>query len=122
MSNTPTTQRLTFRLIELKICIFIKSAPSLAYQTNCTPTLRMYPLRTRELKKRVLIINKDERKSLAHKNGNENPIWSWNDSPIQLVDIIPCIILFTESASGIFDLVCINIQKICADLVLVASC
>ena len=35
-----------------------------------------------EIKKlRVLIINKDERKSLARKNGNENPIWIWNDSP-----------------------------------------
>ena len=32
-------------------------------------------------KLRVLIINKDARKYLAHKNGNENPIWSWNDSP-----------------------------------------
>ena len=31
-------------------------------------------------KLRVLIINKDVRKSLARKNGNENPIWSWNDS------------------------------------------
>ena len=31
-------------------------------------------------KLRVLIINKDVRKSLACKNGNENPIWSWNDS------------------------------------------
>ena len=31
-------------------------------------------------KLRALIINKDERKSLARKNGNENPIWSWNDS------------------------------------------
>ena len=26
------------------------------------------------------MINKDVRKSLAHKNGDENPIWSWNDS------------------------------------------
>ena len=26
---------------------------------------------------RVLIINKDVRKLLARKNGNENPIWSW---------------------------------------------
>ena len=33
-------------------------------------------------KLRVLIINKDVRKSLARKNGNENPIWSWNDSYI----------------------------------------
>ena len=32
-------------------------------------------------KLRVLIINKDVRKSLARKNGNESPIWSWNDSP-----------------------------------------
>ena len=31
-------------------------------------------------KLRVLIINKDVRKSLARKNGNENPIWSWKDS------------------------------------------
>ena len=31
-------------------------------------------------KLRVLIINKDVRKSLARKNGNENPILSWNDS------------------------------------------
>ena len=33
-------------------------------------------------KLRVLISNKDIRKSLAHKNGNESPIWSWNDSPL----------------------------------------
>ena len=33
---------------------------------------------------RVLIINKDVRKSLARKNGNENPIWSWNDSDPRL--------------------------------------
>ena len=31
-------------------------------------------------KLQVLIINKDVRKSLTRKNGNENPIWSWNDS------------------------------------------
>ena len=30
-------------------------------------------------KLRVLKINKDVRKSLARKNGNENPIWSWNN-------------------------------------------
>ena len=29
-------------------------------------------------KLRVLIINKDVRKLLARKNGNENPVWSWN--------------------------------------------
>ena len=46
--DTPTTQRLTFWSIKLKIWIFIKSVPPLAYQTNCTPPLRMYPLRTRE--------------------------------------------------------------------------
>ena len=33
-------------------------------------------------KLQVLIINKDVRKPLAHKNGNDNPIWSWNDSHI----------------------------------------
>ena len=33
-------------------------------------------------KLRVLIINKDVRKPLARKNGNENSIWSWNDSPL----------------------------------------
>ena len=30
-------------------------------------------------KLRVLIINKDVRKLLTRKNGNENPIWSWNN-------------------------------------------
>ena len=33
-------------------------------------------------KLRVLIINKDVRKSLARKNGNESPILSWNNSCI----------------------------------------
>ena len=33
-------------------------------------------------KLRVLIINKDVRKLLARKNGNENTIWSWNDSQV----------------------------------------
>ena len=36
-------------------------------------------------KLRVLIINKDVRKSLARKNGNENPIWRWNDSIILII-------------------------------------
>ena len=31
-------------------------------------------------KLRVLIINKGVCKSLSRKNGNESPIWSWNDS------------------------------------------
>ena len=31
-------------------------------------------------KLRVLIFNKEVRKLLTRKNGNENPIWSWNDS------------------------------------------
>ena len=31
-------------------------------------------------KLRVLIFNKDVRRSLARKNGNENPVWSWNES------------------------------------------
>ena len=39
-------------------------------------------------KLRVLIINKGVRKSLAHKNGNENPIWSWNDSTLFYATII----------------------------------
>ena len=33
-------------------------------------------------KLRVLITNKDVRKSLARKNGNESPIWSWNNSGV----------------------------------------
>ena len=33
-------------------------------------------------KLRVLIFNKDVRKLLARKNGNESPIWSWNDSRV----------------------------------------
>ena len=49
--------------------------------TNCTLTLRLYPLHTGELKKlRVIIINKDIRKYLAHKKGNYIIIWSWNNS------------------------------------------
>ena len=49
--------------------------PILHYHCVCTPYVQ-------ESKKiRALIFNKDECKSLAHKNGNENPIWSWNDSP-----------------------------------------
>ena len=78
--DTSTTQRLTFWLIELKICIFIKSAPPLAYQNNCTLTLHMCPYVQESKKIRLIIINKDEQKSLTHKNGNDNPIWSWNDS------------------------------------------
>ena len=35
-------------------------------------------------KLRVLIINKDVRKLLTRKYGNENPIWSWNDSSIEI--------------------------------------
>ena len=34
-------------------------------------------------KLRVLIINKNVRKSLARNNGNKNPIWSWNDSYVE---------------------------------------
>ena len=40
----------------------------------CTP----YVQESKKL--RALIFNKDERKSLARKNGNENPTWIWNDS------------------------------------------
>ena len=43
----------------------------------------MYPLCTGEKKKlRVRMINKDVRKSLAIKKGNEILIWSWNDSSL----------------------------------------
>ena len=52
------------------------------FGTNCTLTLSMYLLRTRELKLRALIFNKYERKLLARKNGNENPIWRCNDSTV----------------------------------------
>ena len=38
-------------------------------------------------KLQVLIINKDVRKSLACKNGNENPIWSWKDSYVKKIKI-----------------------------------
>ena len=33
-------------------------------------------------KLQALIFNIDKLKSLARKNVNENPIWSWNDSPL----------------------------------------
>ena len=33
-------------------------------------------------KLRVLVINKDVHKLLTRKNGNENPIWSWNNSTV----------------------------------------
>ena len=43
--------------------------------------VRIYPPTYRRVKKlQVLIINKDVRKLLELKNGNENPIWIWNDS------------------------------------------
>ena len=53
------------------------------FGTNCTLTLRMYRYIQESKKLRVLIINKDERKSLARKNGNENHTWIWNDSGAQ---------------------------------------
>ena len=46
--------------------------------TNLAYVTLMY---RRVTKIRVLMINKDVRKSLARKNGNGNPIWSWKDSP-----------------------------------------
>ena len=46
--------------------------------------LEYVPPKYRRVKKlQVLMINKDVRKSLARKKGNENPIWSWNNSPIK---------------------------------------
>ena len=41
------------------------------------------PTYRRVKKLRVLIINKDVRKSLQRKNGDENLIWTWNDSYLQ---------------------------------------
>ena len=38
------------------------------------------PTYRRVKKLQALVINKDVRKSLAHKNGNEILIWIWNDS------------------------------------------
>ena len=48
--------------------------PTVHQPCECTP----YVQESKKL--RVLKINKDKRKALARKNGNENPIWSWNDS------------------------------------------
>ena len=64
--------------------------------------VRMYPVRTGELK-RVLIINKDVRKSLAHKKGNEVLIWSWNKSvPRLLIKDIQNIKEAQEAAPNLF--------------------
>ena len=53
-------------------------------RTCCSLLLTALEIRLRNKptynKLQVLIINKDVRKLLARKNGNENPIWSWNDS------------------------------------------
>ena len=38
------------------------------------------PTYSRVKKLQVLVINKDAGKSLSRKKGNNNPIWSWNDS------------------------------------------
>ena len=51
-----------------------KSVPTVHKPCVCTP----YVQESKKL--RDLIFNKDKRKFLAHKNGNENPIWSWNES------------------------------------------
>ena len=47
------------------------------------PRPRVYvpPAYRRVKKLRVLMINKDVRKKLARKNGNEILIWSWNNPP-----------------------------------------
>ena len=48
--------------------------PTVHWPCVCTPDVQ-------ESKKlQVIIINKDERKLLARNNGNENPIWIWNES------------------------------------------
>ena len=49
------------------------------FGTNCTLICVCTPYVQESKKLGVLIINKDERKALARKNGNENPIWNWND-------------------------------------------
>ena len=69
-------------------------------QTHETLILLMYPLRTREKKIRALIFNKDERKLLARKNGNENPIWSWNDSNIELLQELFCLYIQGDYLRG----------------------
>ena len=38
------------------------------------------PTYGRVKKLQIIMINKDVRKYLARKKGNENPIWNWNDS------------------------------------------
>ena len=50
------------------------SVPIVHQPCVCTP----YVQESKKL--RAPIFNKDERKLLARKNGNENPIWSWNES------------------------------------------
>ena len=56
-------------------------------------------------KLQVLIINKDVRKSLARKNGNEIPIWSWNDSTLMVeffYSVLISVILFICSSKTNF--------------------
>ena len=49
------------------------------------PRPRAYePPEYRRVKKlQVIMINKGVRKSLAHKKGNKNPIWSWKESAVK---------------------------------------
>ena len=39
----------------------------------------------------------DEHKSLARKNGNKNPIWSWNDSGNKQLDTIMALNIATQN-------------------------
>ena len=57
-------------------CNHVKNilVPTVHYPCRFTP----YVQESKKLQ--VLIINKDERKLLACNNGNEDPIWIWNDS------------------------------------------
>ena len=48
-----------------------------------TNLLYVPPVYRRVKKLRVLMINKDVRKSLALKKGNENTIWIWNNSTLK---------------------------------------
>ena len=53
------------------------------FGTNFTLTLCMCPYVQESKKLQAIIFNKDKHKWLARKNGNEYPIWSWNDSMVR---------------------------------------
>ena len=57
-------------------------------------------------------MNKDERKSLARKNGNENTIWSWNDSTAHTQNFNISIWFFLMTRSSLWQLWLIPTRKI----------